>query len=105
MSIEAKIEEIKGEPWSPIEVAHVNDQVVRLALCKGEFHWHKHTEEDELFYVLRGKLLIQMRVGPDIELNTGEMVVIPKSVEHCPKSDEDTYVLLFEPGKLRTRGD
>jgi mannose-6-phosphate isomerase-like protein (cupin superfamily) len=93
------------QPWSPVEVAQVNDQVVRLSLVKGEYHWHKHTNEDELFYVYRGKIVIQLKDQEDIILQEGEMVVVPKGVEHCPKSIEPSYVLVFEPSALKSRGD
>ena len=104
ISLEDKIKEI-NQPWSPIEVARVNDQVVRMSLVKGEYHWHKHTNEDELFYVHRGKIVIQLKDQNDINLHKGEMVVIPKGVEHCPKSLEPSYVLVFEPHILKSRGD
>lgn len=104
INLEDKIEQI-DKPWSPVEVARVNDQVVRISLLKGEFHWHKHTDEDELFYVYKGSIVIQLKDQPDIALHGGEMVVIPKGVEHCPKSVEPSYVLLFEPYLLQTRGD
>lgn len=104
--LEDKIKEIAGRPWHPIDVARVNDQVVRMALCRGEYHWHKHTNEDELFYVLRGQLTIQMKAPyQDITLSEGELAVIPKGVEHCPKSSKDTYILMFEPYILKSRGD
>jgi len=102
---ENKIKEIEGKPWSPIDVARVNDQVVRMALLDGEFHWHEHTNEDELFYVIKGEIIIQLRNQSNISLYEGEMVVIPKGTEHCPKSSEPSYVLLFEPFVLKTRGD
>lgn len=87
-------------------MARVNDQVVRMALCKGEYHWHKHTNEDELFYVLRGELTIQLREpNSDIILHEGELTVTPKGTEHCPKSFVDTYVLMFEPHTLKSKGD
>jgi mannose-6-phosphate isomerase-like protein (cupin superfamily) len=106
INIEEKIQEVAGRPWYPIEVARVNDQVVRMALCKGEYHWHKHTNEDELFYVLKGQLTIQMKEPySDITLIEGELAVIPKGVEHCPKSSVDTYILMFEPYELQSRGD
>ncbi len=105
IKIENKIKEIEGKPWHPIEVARVNDQVVRMALVKGEFHWHKHANEDELFYVLRGEMIIQMKDYPNITLHDGEIAVIPKGVEHCPKSSMDTYILMFEPYTLKSRGD
>ena len=60
VNLEDSIKEIDG-PWSPIEIARVNDQVVRMALLDGEFHWHKHTNEDELFYVYKGSITIQLK--------------------------------------------
>ncbi|MEE9324398.1 MAG: cupin domain-containing protein [Dehalococcoidia bacterium] len=105
INLENKIEEIKGKPWHPIDVARVNDQVVRMALVKGEYHWHKHTNEDELFYVLKGSMVVQMKDQPDITLREGEIAVIPRGVEHCPKSSEDTYVVMFEAYSLQSRGD
>jgi mannose-6-phosphate isomerase-like protein (cupin superfamily) len=102
--LDDKIKEI-DQPWSPMEVAQVNDQVVRMSLVKGEYHWHKHKNEDELFYVYRGKIIIQLRDQKDVPLQEGEMVVIPKGVEHCPKSVEPSYVLVFEPYGLKSRGD
>lgn len=105
INLENKIKEIGGKPWSPVDVAKVNDQVIRLALLKGEFHWHKHTNEDELLYVIDGEIVIQLKDQPDITLRKGEMAVIPKRIEHCPKSQEPSYVLLFEPFVLQTRGD
>jgi mannose-6-phosphate isomerase-like protein (cupin superfamily) len=104
IDVESKCGEI-DEPWSPIEVARVNDQVVRMALFLGEYHWHRHTDEDELFYVYRGTLVIEMREHPNITLHEGELAVIPKGVEHRPMSDEPTYVMLFEPHALKSRGD
>jgi mannose-6-phosphate isomerase-like protein (cupin superfamily) len=99
-----KIKEIT-EPWSPIDLAIVNDHVVRLALFDGNYHWHKHTHEDELFYVLEGNIVIQVKGEPDIQLHKGEMVVIPKNVEHCPKGVTPSYVLLIEPVALTSHGD
>jgi mannose-6-phosphate isomerase-like protein (cupin superfamily) len=93
------------EPWSPLDIARVNDQVVRLALLDGKFHWHKHSTEDELFYVVQGRILIQLEDQADITLDEGQMVVIPRGVMHCPKSLEPAYVLLFEPAALQTQGD
>ena len=102
--LDDKSKEIE-QPWSPVEVARVNDQVVRMSLVKGEYHWHKHTSEDELFYVYKGHILIQLKEQNDIDLHEGEMVVIPKGVEHCPKSIEPSYVLVFEPYVLKSGGD
>jgi mannose-6-phosphate isomerase-like protein (cupin superfamily) len=86
-------------------VTRVNDQVVRLSLLKGESYWHKHTNEDELFYALKGKIVIQLKDQPHIMLRERQMAVIPKGKEHCPKSSRPSYVLLFEPYVLKTRGN
>jgi mannose-6-phosphate isomerase-like protein (cupin superfamily) len=93
------------ELWSPIEVAKVNDQVVRLAKIQGEYHWHKHTNEDELFYVLKGSIVLQLIDHPDMALAEGEMAVVPKGLEHCPKSEGVSYILVFEPKVLVSSGD
>ncbi|MBI2581433.1 cupin domain-containing protein [Candidatus Woesearchaeota archaeon] len=105
IKIKAKIEEIKGKPWHPVEVAKVNDQVIRLALFKGKYHWHSHADEDELIFVYKGRIVVQFKDRPDVELAAGELIVIPKGVEHCPKSLEDSYVLMFEPASLKSKGD
>ena len=94
-----------NSPWSPIDVAQVNDQVLRLALFHGSYHWHRHADEDELFYVLTGKIRIKLRDQPEIELENGQLAVVPKGVEHCPEADTPSHVLLFEPLKLKSKGD
>lgn len=104
ISLEDVIEEIEG-PWSPIEVVRVNDHVLRMALFLGEYDWHKHTNEDELFYVCSGKIVIQFREHPDITLDAGQLAVVPKNVEHSPKSLEPSYVVMFEPYVLKSVGD
>jgi mannose-6-phosphate isomerase-like protein (cupin superfamily) len=105
IQLKDKMIEIRGKHCSPIEVALVNDHVVRMAYIDGEFHWHKHSKQDELFYILKGNLIIQLKRQPDIILSKGQIAVIPKGVEHCPKSIEPTYILLFEPLDLHTKGD
>ncbi|MFX0070464.1 MAG: cupin domain-containing protein [Candidatus Hermodarchaeota archaeon] len=105
ISLREKIQEIDDKPWSPIEVAKLNDQVIRIALFDGEYPWHKHTKEDELFYVYKGRIIIQFKDKEDILLNQGELAVVPKGVMHSPKSLEKSYILLFEPYTLRSRGD
>jgi mannose-6-phosphate isomerase-like protein (cupin superfamily) len=100
------IDRIAGRAYHPIDLARVNDQVVRMALFKGDFHWHIHENEDELFYVVRGRITIQMRPPfSDIVLTEGELAVVPKGVEHCPVSDEASYVLMFAPASLKSAGD
>ncbi|OVE79368.1 mannose-6-phosphate isomerase [bacterium G20] len=103
INLEEKIKEIDGRPWYPLEITRANNQVVRIALMKGEYHWHKH-EEDEIFYVVRGNLTIQIEDQLDIILDEGEVAVVPKGLKHCPKSREDTYVLMFEPLTLQSGG-
>lgn len=93
------------EPWSPIDVAYINDQVIRLALFHGEYHWHRHAEEDDLFYVVKGEITIGLRDQPDVVLGEGQLCVVPKNVEHRPESLEPSVVLLFEPRTLKSRGD
>lgn len=105
IDLEDKIKEIGGKSWSPIEVARINDQVVRMALLEGEYHWHKHKNEDELFYVIKGEIVIQLKNEPNITLSEGQMAVVPKGVEHCPKSLQPSYVLMFEPFVLKSKGD
>lgn len=74
------------EPWDPCVVADVNEFQVKLARMEGEFVWHHHEEEDELFLVVRGRMRMQFRPehGGDIELGPGELIAVPRGVEHCP---------------------
>ena len=90
--------------WSPVDVAVVNDQVVRAALFDGEYHWHKHDMEDELFLVYRGAIRINLEETV-IELCEGQLCVVPKGVMHKPEADTPSIVLLFEPRVLKSRGD
>ena len=93
------------EPWSPLDVAYINDQVIRMALFQGEYHWHRHAEEDELFYVVKGCITIRLRDQSDVVLGEGQLCVVPKGVEHRPESPRPSVVLLFEPRALKSRGD
>jgi mannose-6-phosphate isomerase-like protein (cupin superfamily) len=70
----------------------------------GEFNWHSHPDTDDLFLVLSGRLTIQMRDG-DVVLGPGEMYVVPKGVEHCPRADEETHLLIIEPAGTPNTGD
>jgi len=105
VDLKEKMNKIMGKHCIPIEVARVNDQVIRMSYIDGEFHWHKHTNQDELFYLIKGRIIVQLKDQPDITLSGGQMAVVPKGVEHCPKSIEPSYVLLFEPFMLQTHGD
>ena len=83
--------------WHPHQIAVVDNMQVILAKLKGEFVWHKHDDEDELFQVIKGTLYMQFRDRTEV-VNSGEIIVVPKGVEHNPmtKNDEEVHVLLFE---------
>lgn len=83
--------------WHPHQIATVNDMQVLLAKVQGEFVWHSHEEEDELFQVVKGTLLMQFRDHTEI-IEEGEIIVIPRGVEHCPatREGEEVHLLLFE---------
>ena len=93
-----------SELWSQKQVAVLNDYEVKLAKLKGEFVWHTHEDTDELFLVISGRLTIQLRDG-DVVLEPGELFVVPRGVEHCPRADEETAILLFEPAGTINTGD
>lgn len=89
-------------PWQPHLVAELNGQHVKLAKLQGEFIWHHHANEDELFLVLRGTLAMHFRERV-VHIKEGECIVVPRGVEHKPVADEEVHVLLFEPaGTLNT---
>lgn len=89
--------------WEPLDVAKINDWVLRAAAFKGEFHWYKHSD-DEFFLIYKGEIVIDTENG-SIALKEGEGTVIPKGVQHRPKAVKRAVVLLLEPEKLNTRGD
>jgi mannose-6-phosphate isomerase-like protein (cupin superfamily) len=92
------------EYWSPKIVGELNDSHVKLAKLKGEFAWHHHENEDELFLVVKGRLLIKLR-DRDIWLDEGEFTIIPKGVEHLPIANEEVHVLLLEPKSTLNTGN
>jgi len=83
--------------WRPKIVGALNDSYVKVAKFKGDFIWHKHESEDELFFIVQGKLLIKVRDQPDLTLEEGEFVVIPRGVEHMPVAQDEVHVMLIEP--------
>lgn len=85
-----------SDHWSPKIVAELNGQHVKLAKLLGTFDWHHHDDEDELFLVVKGRFTMRFR-DRSVELAEGEMLVVPKGVEHQPHADEEVHVLLFEP--------
>ena len=90
--------------WNPKIVGEINDSHIKLVKFKGDFVWHHHETEDELFLVLKGSLLIKLR-DRDISLEEGEFVIIPKGVEHLPIADEEAHVLLLEPKTTLNTGN
>jgi mannose-6-phosphate isomerase-like protein (cupin superfamily) len=93
-----------AEHWSPKKIAQINDYDVRIVKVQGEFTWHRHADTDELFLVLGGQLTIQMR-DRDVVLGPRELFVVPRGVEHCPRAEAETAVLLLEPGSVVNTGD
>ena len=85
-------------------MGELNDSYVKLAKLKGEFVWHKHDTEDEMFFVIKGKLLIKLR-EKEVFLEEGEFVTIPKGVEHMPVAKEEAHVMLIEPKSTLNTGD
>jgi mannose-6-phosphate isomerase-like protein (cupin superfamily) len=93
-----------SDRWSPKIAGEVNDSYVKLVKLEGEFVWHKHDAEDEMFLVVSGRLQIRLRDG-EINLGEGEFVVIPRGVEHLPVAESEAHVLLFEPKSVLNTGD
>lgn len=103
INIEQSFDQV-SEYWSPKVISRVNDQYVKIAKVKGEFVWHNHTDEDELFLIVRGRLRMQLE-GDEVELNAGEIYVVPKGVMHNPVADEECWVMLMEPVTTKHTGD
>ena len=92
------------EHWQPKVVGDLNGQQVKLVKLLGEFIWHHHADEDELFLVVRGRLRMQFR-GREVAVGPGEFIVVPHGVEHRPVADEEVHVVLFEPATTRNTGN
>ena len=90
--------------WSPKIAGEINDSHVKLVKLKGEFVWHHHDLEDEMFLVVKGKLLIKFR-DRDVWLDEGEFIIVPKGVEHMPVAEEEVHVLLLEPKTTLNTGN
>jgi mannose-6-phosphate isomerase-like protein (cupin superfamily) len=93
-----------ADMWSPKIVGEVNDAYVKLVKFKGEFVWHHHETEDEMFLVVKGRMLMKLR-DQDITVDEGEFIIIPSGVEHMPVADEETHVMLFEPRSTLNTGN
>lgn len=92
------------EPWSPRIVARLNDYELKTVRIQGDFVWHSHDDTDELFLVLEGTLTIQLR-DRDVVLGPGQLFVVPKGVQHCPRADSEVKALLLEPAGVVNTGD
>ena len=93
-----------AEHWSPKVVGEVNGQHVKLVKLLGEFVWHHHDEEDELFLVVKGQFRMDFR-EESVWVEAGEFIVVPRGVEHRPVAEEEAYVLLFEPASTLNTGN
>ena len=103
MNIEQQFEQVR-DLWSPRVIGRVNDQYVKIAKLRGEFVWHSHADEDELFLVVRGRLRIQFEDG-ELELAPGDFHIVPKGVMHNPVADEECWVMLIETVTTQHTGD
>ena len=93
-----------SDTWHPRVITDLNDSYVKLARLSGTFVWHKHDAEDELFVIVKGSLLMKFR-DHDVTVNEGEILVVPKGVEHCPVAAEEVFVMLIEPKVTLHTGD
>ena len=90
--------------WSPKIVDELNDSFIKFAKLKGEFVWHKHEKEDEMFLVVKGHLTIKFR-DKDVHLQAGDLIVVPKGIEHLPVAQDEVHVILVEPKSTINTGD
>lgn len=92
-----------SDHWSPKIIGQLNGQYVKLAKIKGEFVWHNHAHEDELFFIIKGELTIEFKDGAR-HLSTGDMIIIPAGVDHRPIAKEEVEIMLFEPISTKHTG-
>jgi mannose-6-phosphate isomerase-like protein (cupin superfamily) len=93
-----------SEQWQPHRLVTVNDHDVKIARVQGEFVWHTHPDSDELFLVISGELILQLRDG-DVTIGPNEIYVVPAGVEHCPKSEAETVIVMVEKQGTVNTGD
>jgi mannose-6-phosphate isomerase-like protein (cupin superfamily) len=103
VSIKEKLAQFR-DYWNPRIVAELNGQYVKLAKLKGEFDWHHHDQEDEMFLVIKGKLKMEFRDNIK-EINEGDFIIVPKGVEHKPVAEDEVELLLFEPVSTLNTGN
>jgi len=93
-----------SDHWSPKIVGELNDSYVKVVKLKGEFIWHHHDNEDELFLVIKGQLLMRLRDG-EVRINPGEFLIVPRGVEHMPVAEEEVHLVLLEPKTTLNTGN
>lgn len=103
VNLESKLDTFNAY-WTPKIVGRLNNQLVKIAKFKGEFVMHQHEQEDELFYVIAGKLFIEL-ADKTLELDSGELVIIPKGIAHKPYAPDEVSVMLFEPASTLNTGN
>ncbi len=103
VDIKEKLAQI-SDYWLPKIIGELNGQVVKVAKLKGEFVWHHHEHEDEMFMVIEGGLIIKLKDG-EVQLKEGQFYIIPKGIEHMPVAAEECHVLLFEPNSVLNTGN
>lgn len=103
VNLDAKFQ-LFSEQWTPKIVGQINDQHVKIARIEGDFVWHKHDHEDEMFMVLEGEIEIEFR-DKTVTLKVGEFIVVPKGVEHRPRAKEEAKIMLIEPVTTLNTGD
>ena len=103
VNIAQKFQKIR-EYWKPYIAAELNGQLVKLDKLKGEFVWHRHEKEDEMFLVVKGRFRMELRDGP-IMMEEGEFIVIPRGVDHRPVAEQEAWVMLFEPASTLNTGN
>lgn len=100
----SQLESENEEQWMNINLTEVNDSIIRLGIFEGEFHWHKHDREDELFFVLEGRLILDLE-GETLELNPNQGYTVPRKVLHRTSAEEKTVVLMVEGNTVNPEGD
>ena len=103
INLEQKLSMVKDH-WNPKIIGELNDSYVKVVKLKGEFVWHHHDEEDELFLVVKGRLLMRFRDG-NVTVSAGGFIIVPRGVEHLPVAQEEVHLVLFEPKTTLNTGN
>ena len=108
INLEQKLE-VFSKHWSPKVVSSYNENEIMVVKVQGEFNWHSHPDSDDFFFVVKGKMRIEMRddkkMLPTVYLSEGELYVVPKGIEHRPVADEEAHLMLIEPKGMPNTGD